>query len=81
VSEEQAHALLDGELDHEQATVVREHLGRCRDCRAKVGRLSRFLAVLHRQRAGGTRAPASLRARIRALRPPAVAVVPADEPA
>ena len=78
VPEEQAHALLDGELDAEQASRLREHLARCRDCRARVGRLRCFMALLHRQRSGAVRAPASLHARVRALRAPITPVAGAD---
>lgn len=86
VPEDQAHALLDGELDAETAATVREHLERCRDCRVRVGRLSRFLSAVRRQRlAERTRAPASLRARLRALlappSPPAPESAPTDDPA
>jgi anti-sigma factor RsiW len=86
VSEEQAHALLDGELDAEHAPRLREHLAHCRECRVKIGRLRGFLALLRRQRLVPTRAPASLHARVRALRPPIAPAVgddlhPPDEPA
>jgi anti-sigma factor RsiW len=86
VSEEQAHALVDGELDAEQASCVRAHLAQCRECRARVGRLRGFLTLLHRQRIAVPRAPASLHARVRALRAPARPVDgadlhPPDEPA
>ena len=78
MSEEQAHALLDGELDADHAARLREHLAQCRECRVKVGRLRRFLALLRRQRDTGPRAPASLHARVRALRPPVAPVEGAD---
>jgi hypothetical protein len=78
VSEEQAHALLDGELDAAQASRVRDHLAQCRDCRANVGRLRRFLALLRHQRRNHLRAPTSLHARVRALRAPTVPVVGPD---
>jgi anti-sigma factor RsiW len=78
VSEEQAHALLDGELDAAQASRVREHLTQCWDCRASVGRLRRFLALLKHQRRGDQRAPTSLHTRVRALRAPVAPVAGAD---
>ena len=86
MSEEQAHALLDGELDAAHAARLREHLARCRECRVKIGRLRGFLALLRRQRLVPTRAPASLHARVRALRPLNAPVAgddlhPPDEPA
>ena len=86
MSEEQAHALLDGELDAEHAARLREHLAQCPECRVKIGRLRGFLALLRRQRRIPARAPASLHARVRALRPPSTPVEgddlhPPDEPA
>ena len=86
MSEEQAHALLDGELDTEHAARLGGHLAHCRECRVKIGRLRSFLALLRRQGRVSSRAPASLHARVRALRPPNAPVAgadlhPPDEPA
>lgn len=67
VSEEQAHELLDDQLDPEGAAAVREHLEQCAECRARIDRLERFLAAIRRQRDLVPTAPDALRARLHAL--------------
>ncbi|MGZ8377691.1 MAG: anti-sigma factor family protein [Gemmatirosa sp.] len=67
VSEEQTHALLDGELTPGDATALREHLLRCPPCRARVERLERFLVAVRRQRRRPSGLSDTLRRRLREI--------------
>jgi len=64
-TEGRADALFDGELSAGAAAALAAHLRVCPPCRTHVDALRRLLVAVGRQRAHA--APASLRARVRAL--------------
>jgi anti-sigma factor RsiW len=63
----QADAHVDGELSPSAAAALDAHLRACPPCRAYVHALRGLLAAVGRQRDRQPAAPASLRARVRAL--------------
>lgn len=66
-TEARTDALLDGELSAGAAAALGAHLRVCPPCRAHVDALRRLLVAVGRQRTHAAPAPASLRARVRAL--------------
>jgi anti-sigma factor RsiW len=63
----QGDALVDAELPPAAAAALEGHLRACAPCRAHVAALREVVAAVRRQRAHATPAPASLRARARAI--------------
>jgi mycothiol system anti-sigma-R factor len=57
---EEVYLYLDGEMDHERRTLIRDHLDECSPCLRQFG-VEQEVKLLVARRCGGDRAPESVR--------------------